>query len=519
MEVLGQLLAAHLVLPDLAGEQQVAEFAAHVLRSAPGADATAARLGEARACDGVDHADCDGLLRQLTSTDATTGWREVPDGRSFLLLRVATPQHRYGGVGVLTSSPDEIDPYVASLENFAAALALTLDNQRQRAELDAATAQLRDSRRDFELLFDEMTSGFAVHEMIADEAGKPVDYRFLQVNRAFEKLTGLRRGDILGRTAREILPELEHEWIATYGQVAIDGRHLEFESYSADLDRFYHVVAYRPSPGKFATVFDDITEQKEAEQKLKTLYDEQRRIALTLQQHFMHPLPAVEGVELALVSQAANEPELVGGDFSDVFLLEDGRVVIVIGDVAGKGVDAAGLTETVRSTVRALALVDSSPAFLLRKSNELLLAGEVDSEQFVTVLIAVFDPQTGGVEYSSAGHPPAVRVGQDGSRPLETFFSTPLGMMPADFRVARATLAPSETLVLYTDGVIEARRSGGELFGQDRLLETLSAAAGESCEAITRLLQEAARDFAGSLKDDLLVVALRLRREPHGRES
>ena len=97
------------------------------------------------------------------------------------------------------------------------------------------------------------------------------------------------------------------------------------------------------------------------------LYEEQQRIAPTLQENFLHELPTVAGLELGMVTKTANEPELVGGDFSDVFVLDDTHVVVLIGDVAGKGVRAAGLTETVRSTVRALAAVDSSPAFILAR--------------------------------------------------------------------------------------------------------------------------------------------------------
>ena len=93
------------------------------------------------------------------------------------------------------------------------------------------------------------------------------------------------------------------------------------------------------------------------------LYEEQQRIAQTLQENFLHELPEVPGLELGVVSRTANEPELVGGDFSDVFVVDDTHVVALIGDVAGKGVRAAGMTETVRSTVRALAVSDSFACF------------------------------------------------------------------------------------------------------------------------------------------------------------
>ncbi len=108
------------------------------------------------------------------------------------------------------------------------------------------------------------------------------------------------------------------------------------------------------------------------------LYEEQQHIAATLQEHFMHERPLVAGLELGLVSRSAHAPGLVGGDFSDVFVLDDGRVAILIGDIAGKGVEAAGLTETVRSTARAFASVDASPTFVLGETNALMLRHDPD---------------------------------------------------------------------------------------------------------------------------------------------
>ena len=137
--------------------------------------------------------------------------------------------------------------------------------------------------------------------------------------------------------------------------------------------------------------------------------ERQRLIAVTLQENFIHPLPKLEGLELSVVSKAASHPELVGGDFSDVFLLDDGSVAILIGDVAGKGIRAAGLTETVRSTVRAFAAVDPSPAFVLQMTNQLLLRREV-GEELVTALLVMLDRLSGRALVASAAHPPVVHL-------------------------------------------------------------------------------------------------------------
>ncbi len=238
------------------------------------------------------------------------------------------------------------------------------------------------------------------------------------------------------------------------------------------------------------------------------LYDEQQRIAQTLQENFIHELPTVAGLELGVVSQTANEPELVGGDFSDIFVLDDSHVVVLIGDVAGKGVRAAGLTETVRSTVRALAAVDSSPAFILGKTNELLLRFDPD-EPHVTTFLAVLDPKTGHLSYASAGHPAPIHLDAFTCRALEVAYGPPLGSFKHSFANAHAMLTLESYLVLYTDGVTEARH-GTELLGEQRLLEIVTGLRGCSAQEVAEGVRDAALEFAVRLRDDLQVVVLRL---------
>jgi two-component system, cell cycle sensor histidine kinase and response regulator CckA len=108
-------------------------------------------------------------------------------------------------------------------------------------------------------LFLEDLNGIAVHEMIFDASGAPVDYRFLEVNPAFEQLTGLVGSQIVGRTALEVIPDLEPTWIERYGRVTRTGVAEQFESYNAALKRYFMVRAYRPSEGRFAAVFQDVT--------------------------------------------------------------------------------------------------------------------------------------------------------------------------------------------------------------------------------------------------------------------
>jgi len=141
----------------------------------------------------------------------------------------------------------------------------------------SAEKVLRESEHRYRLLFDEMISGYALHEIICDPSGKPVDYRFLSVNRAFETMTGLSAGDIIGKTILEILPATEPIWIERYGKVALTGEPAQFENYSQEMKKYFEVRAFRPEARKFATLFNDITERRKAEEEIKRLHAQMER--------------------------------------------------------------------------------------------------------------------------------------------------------------------------------------------------------------------------------------------------
>ncbi len=128
----------------------------------------------------------------------------------------------------------------------------------------------RASEERYRGLFNNMTEGFALHEIITDETGRPCDYRFLDVNPAFERLTGLRRAEVAGRRVTEVLTGIEPFWIETYGKVALAGEPVTFERYyPAPLNRWFEVMAYRPAPRQFAVVFLDISKRKQAGEALR----------------------------------------------------------------------------------------------------------------------------------------------------------------------------------------------------------------------------------------------------------
>ena len=122
----------------------------------------------------------------------------------------------------------------------------------------------RQAEERYSVIFREMLDGFALHEIICDAAGKPVDYRFIDVNPAFERLTELRADAVVGRTVLEVLPQTEYYWIETYGRVALTREPIQFENFSQALGRYFEVTAFSPAPRQFATIFVDITERKRA---------------------------------------------------------------------------------------------------------------------------------------------------------------------------------------------------------------------------------------------------------------
>jgi PAS domain S-box-containing protein len=129
--------------------------------------------------------------------------------------------------------------------------------------------KIEESEKKYRELITRLEQGFAVHEAVYDEQGKMVDYRFVEVNPGFEAHTGLKPEHVMGRTIKEVIPDIEHFWIDKYSKVVETGKPTRFEYFGKELDRFYEVYAYRNRENHFAVMITDISERKQFEQKVK----------------------------------------------------------------------------------------------------------------------------------------------------------------------------------------------------------------------------------------------------------
>jgi len=144
--------------------------------------------------------------------------------------------------------------------------------ERLQAENELAQSELR-----YRSLFNSMTEGFALHELVFDPDGQPCDYRFLGVNPAFEKLTGLQKEAVVGNLQSQVVPGEDPYWLQTYSKVALTGESIYLEHYSEVLQKYFDVVAYRPAPNQFAVIVKDITARKQAEAEREHLLVELER--------------------------------------------------------------------------------------------------------------------------------------------------------------------------------------------------------------------------------------------------
>jgi serine phosphatase RsbU (regulator of sigma subunit)/anti-sigma regulatory factor (Ser/Thr protein kinase) len=287
------------------------------------------------------------------------------------------------------------------------------------------------------------------------------------------------------------------------------GPRLSEQEYSADDRRLLNNLAAQAAP---AVRVAQLVQEQQAEARERERIDQELRVAQLIQQQFLpKQLPQLPGWQLAAHYQPARE---VGGDFYDMIELPDGQVGIVVGDVTDKGVPAALVMASTRSILRADAPRLVSPAAVLERANE-LLCPSIPAQMFVTCLYAVLDPASGRLRFANAGHNlPYLRT-PEGVVELRAT-GMPLGLLPGMvYDEQETTLAPGQSMLLYSDGIVEGHDPGGEMFGFPRVAAVV-AQHEDSDELIDRLLTGFGH-FTGAEReqeDDITLVALRWTGEP-----
>jgi len=240
------------------------------------------------------------------------------------------------------------------------------------------------------------------------------------------------------------------------------------------------------------------------------LYAAQRTVADTLQRAMLNVADSFPGVRIAHAYRSADQIALIGGDFFDALQLSGGRIALLLGDVSGKGLQAATMSQAVRTTLQSFALTSSLPATILTDANRVLCSTMADGT-FATATVAVLDPLAGTIDIASAGHPDPYLCTSQGSFSFDVHRSTPLGLFTdMTFRSSTILVQPGDTILLYSDGLLDTRR-GTEFFGEQRVEELLSTLGPASPDLIVSTLISASDAFSGGRHtDDVALIALSL---------
>jgi serine phosphatase RsbU (regulator of sigma subunit) len=244
------------------------------------------------------------------------------------------------------------------------------------------------------------------------------------------------------------------------------------------------------------------------------LYQRQSTLARVLQESLLpERLPEVPGLDLGTAFRPAGDGAVIGGDFYDAFASRDGALTLAIGDVTGKGAKAAALTSETRHTLRTAAMYEHDPLAILGTLNRALVAGRGRRGKYCTVALARLEPAAGGfvANVSCAGHPCPLVLRRHGSVEPVGVPGTILGFVDDPrISVVPTRLEPGDAIVLYTDGITEARTRTG-LLGDERFASLLRDCSGLGASAIAARLERAVvTTQAGDTRDDVAIAVARV---------
>jgi len=250
-----------------------------------------------------------------------------------------------------------------------------------------------------------------------------------------------------------------------------------------------------------ATLTDERIERERMERELA--------LATEIQQRFQPSAsPKVPGYELQGISFACYE---IGGDYYDFIPKHDGKMLIALGDVSGKGTAAALLMSSLHAAIHAQTAARSTLTETVTSVNE-YLANNTPANRFITLFVAELDPETGDLSYINAGHNPPLVARKDGAVEELESGGFPLGIMPkTEFELGKTNLQPGDGLVIYSDGVSEAVNPDGEEYGMDRLTEVIKSNISMSASGLRDKIESSLSAFTKTApaNDDITMVIVK----------
>ena len=386
-------------------------------------------------------------------------------------------------------------------------------------------------------LIEENVRDYAIVIMAAD--GKIVNW-----NAGAERIMGWTEAEAIGQPAsmfytpedrKRGIDAQELERSAGEGRAVDEQWHLRKDGSYFWASGF--LTALRDNDGSlrgFTKILRDMTEQRQAQEaqkqaqeelsaayeRLAAAYAREQRTAEVLQRSLLlaSPTQIFDGLELTTHYEPASDDLLVGGDFFDAFRLADGQVAFLVGDVVGKGLNAAAHTAQIKFALRAFVREYPQPAIAVQRLNSFLCEaerlndlGDGTETRFVVLCLGVIDPASGEMQFAGAGIEPPLIVRANGeTEPVKTS-GLPLGMAEsAEFILTKAHLDKGDLVLLTTDGITEARR-GKEFLDYEGLMRLAEQARSlPSLEQMVRFIVEGAREFGGSVfRDDVCLLLAR----------
>ena len=281
----------------------------------------------------------------------------------------------------------------------------------------------------------------------------------------------------------------------------------EIRKFSLDEVRIFEAMAARAALAIDNTkLYSDLTTSKN---ELSEALKREKHTSSLLQRALLPRDQNIGEGYKSVVKYLPSANQEIGGDFYDVFRTIDGKVGIVMGDVSGKGINAASLAAAARSTVRAMVYSTTNPAQAMSRSNTVLYPQQPEPGAFVTVFLGLLNPDTGEVIYVSAGHPPVAIYRSDGEIEWLKIGQPPIGILEhLEYGEFRCKITPGDKMVIYTDGISEARR-GNRMLNTEGMERILKKSGALSSESLANAILDAANEWAeGKLMDDAAILII-----------